>query len=298
MTELFEKVKPPFANYDIVVYFGGGLFLLPFFKRYILEPVSLDFPEFRFKVGTELASEVVSLLTLLFFIYIVGHCLAFLGSHIVEKTVDRFFGKVSSAALLSCYGRKSTRNSIVRKLFYQKTAGIINDRALFVTVIRSAFHIPVIPHYLCVWFFGFFGYYNTRLTHSMFNLARGKFSQEICTDCNINLKDKWFKPLEYYVINRYPIAVPRMYNYLIISGLFRSLCIAFLFSTWMSLYYAIHQFSDGHFLLKSLMHYDGPHAALMEYALMSFLYIFCLSSYLKFQRRYVEETIFAFIFSR
>ena len=40
----------------------------------------------------------------------------------------------------------------------------------------------------------------------------------------------------------------------------------------------------------------GPQV--FSYEAICFLYIFCLASYFKFQRRYVEEAVFAFVFTK
>ncbi len=87
-----------------------------------------------------------------------------------------------------------------------------------------------------------------------------------------------------------------MYNYLVISGIFRSLSFLFLACLWMQFYYAAHGF----------LHNDMPVKALLSdevtvgYQLIAFslLYVvlgFSLASYMKFSRRYAEEAIFAFV---
>ena len=99
---LLEAIpKAPFANYDIVVYFGGGLFAVPFVNRYIIQPTGLHWPQYNIAVGSTIASEITAGLSLLFSLYIVGHMLAYASSELIEKTVDRFFGKISTSILIS-----------------------------------------------------------------------------------------------------------------------------------------------------------------------------------------------------
>jgi len=54
-------------------------------------------------------------------------------------------------------------------------------------------------------------------------LAKKKFQNIGLDGTRIDIDGKWYKSLEYYVINKMPSAGTRMYNYLVISGLFRTL---------------------------------------------------------------------------
>src|SRR5688500_407273 len=87
--------RPPFANYDIVVYFGCGLFVLPFARHYVLEPFGLRFPKFDIQLDVPFAGEFVSALTLLFTVYIGGHIIAYVSSQLIERSSDTFLGKTS-----------------------------------------------------------------------------------------------------------------------------------------------------------------------------------------------------------
>jgi len=73
-----ELVRPPFANYDVVVYFGCGLFALPLIYHYLVEPSQLRFPRFHFDLGMPFANEAISTLSLLFAVYLLGHIIAYL----------------------------------------------------------------------------------------------------------------------------------------------------------------------------------------------------------------------------
>ncbi|KQO07125.1 hypothetical protein ASF09_12885 [Sphingomonas sp. Leaf242] len=63
------------------------------------------------------------------------------------------------------------------------------------------------------------------------------------------------------------------------------------------------------YVLLRISGYDAPQGLLMlgnsslpfqlfSYAAISLVYLFSLFSYLKFQRRYVEDAIFAFVFAK
>jgi hypothetical protein len=87
-----------------------------------------------------------------------------------------------------------------------------------------------------------------------------------------------------------------MYNYLVISGLFRSLSLLFLSCIWAEFYYALHYWMDGDYPLRPLL--SDAHTAsahLFAIALLYTAFGFSISSYMKFKRRYAEEAIFAFV---
>jgi len=89
-----------------VVYFGGGLFALPLINHYFVEPLQYRFPRFTFDIGYPFANDAVSLLSLLFAVYLLGHIISYCSSVIIERTLDVFNGKVSSSILLSSYPQR------------------------------------------------------------------------------------------------------------------------------------------------------------------------------------------------
>lgn len=286
--------RPPFANYDIVVYFGGGLFAIPFLNRYIFEPTRLRWPQFKVEMSSQIAGEIVAGLSLAFSIYIVGHILAYLGSQLVEKTMDRVLGKVSSAIIISSLSGGKGRDEAARALIFHnlKKIGWPNFKIAFWA--RAIFHLPAIPLYVLSFSLGVFGYYETRVPNRVLSVARERFDQLSLHGLKISLKTKWFKPLEYWVINRDPAATMRMYNYLVIGGLFRTVSFLFLVAAWLQIYYLIHQIADGEALIRPMLMADPFWSLLLEMAITLTLYLFALFSFIKFQRRYAEEAIFAF----
>lgn len=112
----------------------------------------------------------------------------------------------------------------------------------------------------------------------------------------IRVDTKWYKSLEYYVLNQIPDAVPRMYNYLVIAGLFRSLSFIFLWSSWFVIGYLLTFSWFGTWPLGLTDRGTGSGAGIIELLSLTTLSVFCLVSYLKFQRRYAEEAIMALAF--
>lgn len=297
MSELKDLVRPPFANYDVVVYFGAGLFFIPFVIRYFLDPFGAKLPQFNIAIGSDIASQAISLLCLLFSIYILGHLLAYLGSQLIEKTIDRYLGKISTAIIFSSLSNSSNRNSVVRSLIFDRVRNIRSENAIISTIVRTFFHVPLIFHYFLSFVLGIFGYYESRISAEVMSMVREKYSKDIVPGNHFTARSKWFKPLEYYVINRCPSAVPRMYNYLVIAGLFRSLCLIFIIASWFIIYYIIHYMMDGEWLLGPFFLWSGTGSGFIELFIVSSLATFCLFSYVKFQRRYAEEAIMAAVFT-
>jgi hypothetical protein len=298
VADLKDLVRPPFANYDVVVYFGAGLFSIPFANRYLLEPAGWHLPTFVAPVDGDVSSQIIRFLAIAFTVYIVGHFLAFFSSHLVEKTIDRFLGKVSSSILISAEASSARRNEAIRALIFHRIRKIRADGALLTSIVRAIFHLPLAVPYAVMFSLGIFGYYDTRIPLSLIERLKIKYREKSLAEGTVSINTKWYKVVEYYVINRCPDATARMYNYLVISGLFRSLSFIFLSCTWALVYFGIHYYVDGDWLLKYPFLGGTWVNGFVEFTILSCLSVFCSVSYIKFQRRYAEEAILAFLFNR
>nr|WP_137677293.1 hypothetical protein [Parerythrobacter lutipelagi] len=241
--------------------------------------------------SNQVVLEIIRVLTIITFVYVFGHIIAYLSSQLIEKTVDRFFGKISTAILISSSSTSKNRNTHVRREIKSRSKNIYRDNALFSSAVRGLFHTPNFPIYVLVYIIGVFGYFDTRVPHSSLLEAQKKYKKHICAE-DLTTDVKWFKPLEYFVINRIPSAVPRMYNYLVIAGLFRSLSFVFLSSCWWVIIYLLAHTKYGTWPLpgEDLI---GDGVGVMELFALSSASVFSLMAYLKFQRRYAEEAILA-----
>lgn len=282
MGDLKGVLRPPFATYDVVVYFGAGLFLIPFLNRYIFEPFELKWPSFRVGLEEGFAAEAVSFLAMLFTIYIVGHLLAYVSSQVIEKLFNRVLGKVSSAILVAVESQNATRNAKIRLRIRHHISRIGRDKSVISTSIRGLPHLPFLPVYIVIYFLGIFGYYDTRVSSPVIAAANEKISKLGIPSVSISLNIKWYKILEYYVINRSQFSASRMYNYLVISGLFRSISLIFLFAVWCQIYYLMHYWWDGHWRLGSFLGANGNFRGLWELGLTAMVFIFSVFSFLKF----------------
>jgi hypothetical protein len=152
----------------------------------------------------------------------------------------------------------------------------------------------VIPLFLFIIWIGGFDYYKSRISPETLVKIRHKAAN--IGLCEVRLDYPWYKEIEHYVINRYSVALSRMYNYLVISGIFRSLSAIFLACIWMELYYLVHFLITDHYHVKVLAS-DVRFGAERIFAFVALytIYGFSVSSYMKFQRRYAEEALFAFL---
>lgn len=288
--------RPPFANYDLVVYFGGGLFSLPLIYRFLIHPLGIPLPSFMLNESPQITLEIIRALALLMAVYVLGHLIAYLSSQLVEKAVDRFIGKISTAIIVSLQSSKASRDDELKAMFRKQTKKLAEENAIFPSVVRGAFHLPNIFHYLIVYFTGIFGYLDTRIPPEAFERVKQRYAQLVIYDGKVRLDTKWYKSLEYFVINNIPDAVPRMYNYLVMAGLFRSLSFIFLWSSWFVLIYLVLFARFGTWPLGLTDMGTGQFAGILEWFSLSTLSVFSLVAYLKFQRRYAEEAILAFAF--
>ncbi|NYD88860.1 hypothetical protein [Sphingomonas melonis] len=304
-----DLVKPPFANYDIVVYFGCGLFALPFMLHYgeifltehhntkssLITKLSKIDPAF----SDQFVVSLIASLTVLVSVYILGQIIAYLGSEFIEKLMDSLFGKASSTVLR---GSTDRRGQFKEKIVERINAGAYEHYrgpSWLSSVVRISYHFPVFLAYYLVYRYEVFGYHRTRVSEKVMIAAQNKFAVDNMADIKLDMGHEWFKALEAIVANNNPLATTRMYNYLIISGLFRSICFILLTASWFELAYTISIMLAGNPPSGLLMFgHEGRIAHLASYAAICALYLFCLFSYFKFQRRYVEDAIFAFVFTK
>lgn len=294
VTNLKDLIRPPFANYDVVVYFGCGLFSLPLIDHYVFKPTGFRFPTYQLNIGIPLADIAVSTLSLLFSVYLLGHIISYASSLLTEKSIESFFGKVSSAIMISAISDSYEKKEIISSFIWRNFKEYFKKKNIKTSILRMLFLIPVIPVFIIINWIGDFDYYKSRISPESFEKIRRKGRNLGLV--NISLYSHWYKDIEHYVINRYPVALNRMYNYLVISGIFRSLSIIFLASIWMEAYFLIHYAFTGHYHI-TILSSDKTFGIERLFSIITLyvIYAFSVSSYMKFQRRYAEEALFAFL---
>lgn len=282
--------KLPFANYDIVVYFGVGICCLPFLYRYILNTGMAKLPPVFAGYEDPLINNVVSIVCLIFGIYIIGHGLAILASLFIEQFLYRTVGPPShvivESALPSLDGNQKFRHLILNRI----KKSYFTDLH-FADFARVIFHLPVIPLYIAMYFIGFYGYYESKI--SSYIVIRVQNRLEECYDYPANIidNDKWFKVIEYACANDHSAAMGKMYNYLIIYGLFRSLSFLILMCLWMEYYFYFDRGGIGY------LDHAGHGNFLFRMIVIYGAYVVSFIGFSKFTRRYTEEAIQAFSLS-
>jgi len=293
-----DLVKPPYANYDVVVYFGCGLFALPFLFHYLGRPADTNL-SFNFGLEPPFVATLVTSLALLFSVYILGHIIAYAASQFIEKTMDTYLGKTSTAILLCCENQKSTISAAFRARVGSGFASNFKRPNWLSGSVRTLAHAPLLIAYFVLVGLGVFGYYRTRVSAIVMDAATTKLKALPRGATEIGKDKPWFKALEAAVINNNSAATARMYNYLVISGLFRSVCLILLCSLWFEMAFTVARILGCPTEVGLLMFGAKTLASqFLSYFLMTVVYFFSLFSYLKFQRRYVEDAIFAFVFAK
>lgn len=296
---LKSVVRPPFANYGLVVYFGVGLFALPFLNIYVAAPLGISVRDVSLLPGIELADSVISTLVFLFSAYVFGHAISYFSSKFIQQFFDLIFGKTSSIVFLSAHKHLARGNAVFRSEVNQRIKGYINQYNWPANAFRLVVHFWAIPVYILVYYTGAFGFYYSRVTKEILQLCRVHFEDVHGSTFTIGTNTKWFKPLEHWVMNNSISATARMYNYLVIAGFFRSLSLLFLCAIWGEWLFIIHEyFSDDIHPGILLKVGNGFSLRFLTLTTLYLAYIFSIFSFLKFQRRYVEEAIFCFALSK
>lgn len=297
MSEWREAIRPPFSNYDIVVYFGCGLFSLPLIFHYFIEPMGLRFPRFQFPIGIPFADTAISTLSLLFAVYLLGHIIANAASATIERSTDLAFGKISSAIIISTLVSTRNQAETIQGWIWRRLQAAFARGLRTRSFLRFLFFLPVLPILFTVFFLKWFDYFRTRVPPRVLAQVRKETLRRGYG--RVALHTRWFKAVEHDVINNHSRATARMYNYLVISGLFRSLSFLFVMCAWAEVYYAAHVLIDQHHLIRPLLaDVVSPITPLATIAAFNVIFAFALSAYVKFSRRYVEEALFAFVLAR
>jgi len=288
LADIKDLIRPPFATYDVVVYFGCGLFSLPFLFHYLASPQEAGFLALEVATGVPFADSAIKTLFALFAVYILGHLLAFLSSLFVEKTADLLLGKTSDASILGHRRRDEGSYDEIRDWVKRRWALAWRKGSRSRSTIRLLFFIPVTPSFALAYVIKWFGYFTSRIPSAVYDLITNRL--QAMNLPKPGLTRDWYKATEHFVISNDPVALPRMYNYLVIGGLFRTLAFLFACCAWMELVRfggALYQDTFGHDAINDW-------APLAKFVMYNALFAFSFTSYVKFSRRYAEEMLFSF----
>lgn len=221
--------KLPFGNYDLTVYFGMGILALPLIYTLLVAPFGAYFPKFIIPSKNNITITSISILAMLFAGYALGHVIAFLSSYFIEKFVHRNYGYPSDLFVEQC----ENDNLKIEKRIY-----INNIFLSFPQFFMFLFHLPIAPIYCLVHKIGAIGYYSPKLPLSFKADIEKKMKKEKIS-VPVEFQTRWAKTIEHFVANNCPSGYTRMYNYLTIFGVMRSVSFLCIVYTW---YYIGHGF--------------------------------------------------------
>ncbi len=158
-------------------------------------------------------------------------------------------------------------------------------------LIRAAFHLPVILVYALIIWLRLFGFYQSKVNGFVVARVQQRLESNYDYHGAIISDTSWFKIVEYACSNDHPAAMLKMYNYLLIYGLFRSMAFIILCATWCELYFFIFQGGLG------FVDTTGPGNIYFRIGILQLTYWVSFVGYGKFSRRYAEEAVQAFALS-
>lgn len=280
--------KAPFANYDIIVYFGGGLLSLLLIYWYIFSPIEFaDLGHIAPWIKRSVTHQIIFALITAALAYLSGHLVAYMASHFIEGFINKTCGSFSQIILLSTREFTRFRSDLNKQIDINLRANLGWTKSPLVWLA----HVPFAPWYFFVKRFGLFESLDTRLPKSMVSELERRV-QGLFPNITINSRRQWFRWVEYYTYYNAPVAAASMYNYLIISGFMRTVAMIMLFGVWGELAHAAYATTSDGWIIHRGSGIYGTAAYIFAFAVG---YVCALTAYVKFYRRYVEEAIMGFI---
>lgn len=284
-----KALKLPLANYDLVVYFGVGAATLPLISRYFIAK-GKTFPALFSGFPDKFMNDAVSIVSLFFVVYILGHGIAYLASLFIETPIYRVLGKpstvIAEASAPTSSGKDQLRDHVKSRFLDAFKHPYLSD------ILNLIFHLPVIPLYILVYILKVFGFYQTKLNPIVCLRVHNRLTDHFDYVGDIFGKNRWFKIVEYSCANDHPAAMSKMYNYLVIFGLFRSVAFILLLSIWAELAYVA--MGNGIAFIDE----NGNGNIMLRLFVLELSYFISFASFCKFSRRYAEEAIQAFALSK
>lgn len=279
----------PFATYDIVVYLTTGFLALVATSFIILPHLGLDSAIVEVSKQPSFIYSIIAFISFLLASYVYGHLIAFISSYVIERLVHSFLGYPSDV------------------YFTLATNGKVDDRTVFISSVKSyrfslvsfgliLLSLPAIPVYVGIYLIGAFGFYYPKIPFALLPKLKERIkSLNLGVECAIGTR--WIKVVEHYVANHCPVAYVRLYNYLVIFGLFRSvslmsLCLLWAFWILIIFHNITFEFAGKSWTLALNLGWAG---AIFAFAVLSAVHVLNVMAFCKFNRRYFEEAVLAFL---
>jgi hypothetical protein len=148
--------------------------------------------------------------------------------------------------------------------------------------------VPLFPLYAVLISLRWFDFYFSKLPFEIRSVLDDRLRVEK-VPIAVAQGTPWPKVLKQYVVNNCPVAYARMSNHRVVFGLLRSLALLALCAAWVEIGLAIAAWIKGD--SSALFHAVG-------WLTFAVLATFLIIGFAKFNRRFFEESVYAFVFKR
>jgi hypothetical protein len=218
--------------------------------------------------------------------YLAGHITAFAASYLIEKFVHNHLGYPSDIWLKSeeLPSKGKPRRLVFRKIFSRNLQQAPDQ--YWVPRLINLLQLPAAIPILVLGWLKPFGFYTPKIPFGLLPLVKHRF-EALGTKVPLEQGSRWEKIVEHYVASHCIPAYTRLYNYLVIYGVLRTLGVLILAYLWYFLTRDVMlKVANGcAFDLKRTLFFHGCTAS----------YVLCLMAFAKFNRRFFEESIYAFL---
>lgn len=280
----FKLDKLPFTTYDIIGYLTPGIFSI-WLTSYLFPNInSTERITSFFHEADAIPEQVIVSLSCLAIFYTIGHIISLVSSLLIERFLLFYFGYPSKFFVLE----NKINNATVRNIVKHNIQKNWRTPNFFFTTIML---FPIFPYLIICYIIGAHGYYVKRLDRSAADILISRFKKITRKNIQRNIEENdanWFRVVEYTVYRENPLSTSKMYNYVVMYGFLRSICLILITVTWYCLIKAI-------FMIVTVYPADWNLASLYECLIFSLITFFVFVGFAKFFRRYSEEAIWAFI---
>lgn len=280
----------PFATYDLVVYLTTGFITLVAAIFIILPSLGADA---AIVTASKQSSFIYSAISFIFFLlasYVLGHFIAFISSYVIERFIHSFLGYPADVYL------KLVERGVPddRSVF---TDSISSKKWNIVSILILIINLPAVPGYWLISKIGAFGFYYPKIPFEICQSLKDRVEKlDLGIKCEIGVR--WIKVVEHYVSNHCPTSYARLYNYLVIFGLMRSVSLISLSCLWGYILLALFKISpDFQFAGQEwkLQFQPGIIVGILVFCVLTGAHIMNVMAFCKFNRRFFEEAILAFV---
>lgn len=275
----------PFAMYDLAVYLPGGavfIYLLKIFADNLIFSGPMMLPHAS---SNGVIDSIILAVIWISSSYLVGHLASFISTYAVEKFVHNHLGFPSEIWLKreKLSAQIGTDAQKIKQIFRER---LENWPSGWVAILIIIIQLPAIVPIFAMIILKPFGFYSPKLPIGLSKQVSERL--KIIND-SIELENgsRWEKMVEHFVANKCQVAYTRLYNYLVIYGALRLLSLSILFICWTAILISI----------KNLVIYDVKFDVFKFsiISLLPFLYVLSVMAFAKFNRRFFEEAILAFV---